>query len=307
MTLAMLAMQRLLPRWQQYALPPEKITEQITRRVKPDKPANKQERRALSLLFHFGYGAGAGVLYGLLAKRLPLPSLLKGPLYALLLWAGSYLGWLPLMGISQSAPSQPLRRNLLMIVAHLLWGPDPRPARRCLHGPLLAWRRSEIAFAHGAMPASEAIGLIEGDRLVGRQQIEAHAGIERVTEIEQRTRDAPSSVRGRDQQLANVHRDLAIGQRAQEADYLVMLQRHQPRPGVAPGRERLLRSRARSGPALNRGEPRDRRPILLAPGTNRHASRKRHPGQGLLKLPLLRLVIPRNLRHRYPSSASLTV
>ena len=38
------------------------------------------------------------------------------------IWAGSYLGWLPAMGILSPATRHPWRRNLLMIVAHIIWG-----------------------------------------------------------------------------------------------------------------------------------------------------------------------------------------
>ncbi|MBA2286341.1 MAG: DUF1440 domain-containing protein [Ktedonobacteraceae bacterium] len=122
MTIFMLAMQRVLPHWQRYALPPEKITEELVRRVKPGKPANKKERRGLSLVFHFSYGAAMGAFYSLLMARIALPAILKGIVFGLVVWFGSYLGLLPVMGISQSAPRQPLRRNVLMIGAHIVWG-----------------------------------------------------------------------------------------------------------------------------------------------------------------------------------------
>jgi hypothetical protein len=38
------------------------------------------------------------------------------------IWAGSYLGWLPTVGILTPATRHPWRRNLLMIVAHVIWG-----------------------------------------------------------------------------------------------------------------------------------------------------------------------------------------
>ncbi len=122
MTIFMLAMQRVLPRWQRYSLPPEKITEELVRRVRPGKPASRKERRGLSLVFHLGYGAAMGAFYNLLMARIALPAILKGVVFGLVVWFGSYLGLLPVMGISQSAPRQPLRRNVLMIGAHIVWG-----------------------------------------------------------------------------------------------------------------------------------------------------------------------------------------
>ncbi len=76
----------------------------------------------LTIFSHFGYGALCGALYAMLQESLRMHSSLKGGLAGLALWVGSYLGWLPAMGILSSAVRHPWRRNLLMIVAHLIWG-----------------------------------------------------------------------------------------------------------------------------------------------------------------------------------------
>jgi uncharacterized membrane protein YagU involved in acid resistance len=76
----------------------------------------------LTIFSHFGYGALFGALYALSEQRLPMHSSLKGAFAGLALWAGSYLGWLPAMGILQSATRHPWCRNLLMILAHVVWG-----------------------------------------------------------------------------------------------------------------------------------------------------------------------------------------
>ena len=59
---------------------------------------------------------------GPLHKRVPLPTVAQGVLFGLVVWAGSYLGLLPLLGISASGDREPLRRNLMMIAAHTVWG-----------------------------------------------------------------------------------------------------------------------------------------------------------------------------------------
>ena len=63
-----------------------------------------------------------GALYTSFARRIPLPSLLKGAVFGLIVWIGSYLGLLPTLRLSQSAPKEPSERNLMMITAHLIWG-----------------------------------------------------------------------------------------------------------------------------------------------------------------------------------------
>jgi uncharacterized membrane protein YagU involved in acid resistance len=76
----------------------------------------------LTVLSHFGYGAFFGSLYALFDHRLAMHSSLKGTLAGLALWAGSYLGWLPALGILRPATRHPWRRNLLMVIAHMVWG-----------------------------------------------------------------------------------------------------------------------------------------------------------------------------------------
>ncbi len=122
MTIFMLLTQRFLPKEQRYALAPEMITKEIARRVHVKPQMSHLQIVGATLVSHFGYGAGMGALYGLMEKKLPLPALTKGVLFSLVVWAGSYLGLLPLLGISASAQREPLRRNLLMMAAHIVWG-----------------------------------------------------------------------------------------------------------------------------------------------------------------------------------------
>lgn len=83
---------------------------------------NKKQVEGATLVSHFGYGAAMGALYGLLAMKIPLPSPIKGVLFGLVVWAGSYLGMLPLSGMSETGQREPGRRNLMMIAAHVVWG-----------------------------------------------------------------------------------------------------------------------------------------------------------------------------------------
>jgi uncharacterized membrane protein YagU involved in acid resistance len=76
-------------------------------------------RRSATLAAHFGYGAATGALYALLRPR---GIILPGAAYGLLVWTVSYFGIMPGLRILQPAHNHPLRRNWLMIVAHLVWG-----------------------------------------------------------------------------------------------------------------------------------------------------------------------------------------
>lgn len=122
MTIVMLAAQRIIPRWQQYALPPERLTDKVTRRIELRKQMDKPQLLAASLVSHFGFGAAAGGIYGLLSRIVPLPSVLKGIIFGIVVWFAVYLGWLPLLGMEDAATNELIHRNALMIVAHVVWG-----------------------------------------------------------------------------------------------------------------------------------------------------------------------------------------
>ncbi|GHO85608.1 hypothetical protein [Dictyobacter formicarum] len=120
MTLFMLAAHKFLPRWQKDALPPEKITAEMTERanVSVDKP----QLLGGSLAAHLGYGATMGSLYMTFTSKWAFPPLLKGSLFGLGIWAGSYMGWLPAGKFAAAGTNETQQRNILMIIAHLIWG-----------------------------------------------------------------------------------------------------------------------------------------------------------------------------------------
>jgi putative membrane protein len=122
MTIVMLAVQYLLPQWQQYALPPERFTAKFARRVGLKKHMSKPQLLVASFISHLGFGATMGAIYGLLTRIIPLSSVLKGSVFGIVVWLAVYLGWLPAIGMSEAATRQPIQRNGLMIVAHLVWG-----------------------------------------------------------------------------------------------------------------------------------------------------------------------------------------
>lgn len=109
MTIAMRSLERRLAPQNRYPLPPREITQDM---LHPDD----QRAATLTLLAHFGFGAAAGALYGLLPRNV------SGLLYGPLVWTASYLGWVPSARILKPATCHPLERNILMIAVHLVWG-----------------------------------------------------------------------------------------------------------------------------------------------------------------------------------------
>jgi hypothetical protein len=122
MTAAMIAMHRALPAHEKYPLPPRKVTMRVAQAVGLRKRMDEPERKAATLAAHFGYGAAMGGLFALLAPSTPGPPVPKGILWGLIVWSSSYLGLLPAMDLHEPATRQPRERNLLMILAHVVWG-----------------------------------------------------------------------------------------------------------------------------------------------------------------------------------------
>jgi uncharacterized membrane protein YagU involved in acid resistance len=124
MTAAMKAMHRQLPAGERYPLPPRPITMRAAHKAGVDvgHDLDERQRTGLTLAAHFGYGTMVGALYGPVAPRGMGAAILGGVGYGLLVWAGSYLGLLPALGLLSPATRHPARRNALMIAAHVVWG-----------------------------------------------------------------------------------------------------------------------------------------------------------------------------------------
>jgi hypothetical protein len=135
MSVAMEVMHRQLAPRHQDPLPPRKISQRITRRAGVEHELDEGEHEALAWVSHFGYGGAMGAVYGLLDERVRphLPQQLRdvppvaidvahGTAFGLLVWAASYLGWLPAAGIMKPATRHRAPRNAVMITSHVIYG-----------------------------------------------------------------------------------------------------------------------------------------------------------------------------------------
>ena len=105
--------------------PPEKITEDALTAVgiEPQDRTERQENAAATVT-HFAFGAGCGALFALLrrGRRLPLPAWAAGVPYGLGVWAVSYKGWVPALGILPPPERDRPARVRTMIAAHVVYG-----------------------------------------------------------------------------------------------------------------------------------------------------------------------------------------
>lgn len=111
-----------LPAREMNPLPPRRITRRLLRETGLHPRISETNERVLTWVLHFLFGAAAGSLYGILDDRIPGRQSVKGTLAGMVVWSGSYLGWIPALGILPPATRHPWRMNLLMIVAHFVWG-----------------------------------------------------------------------------------------------------------------------------------------------------------------------------------------
>jgi hypothetical protein len=122
MTIVMLLIHQRLPHAQRYPLEPQILTDKTVRRLGLGKRLGRQQRQTVATLAHFGFGAAAGAAFGPLARWLPLPPVIAGLVYGLVVWAASYAGWVPALGMLNPPNRRPQGRNAMMIAAHLVWG-----------------------------------------------------------------------------------------------------------------------------------------------------------------------------------------
>jgi len=122
MTIVMETLHEQLPGEPARPLPPREIAEGITIKIGVRREFDERQIQQLTLAGHVGYGAACGAVFALMAPRNMPAAIAAGMAFGLGVWAGSYLGWLPAIGVRQSATEDPSARNGLMIAAHVVWG-----------------------------------------------------------------------------------------------------------------------------------------------------------------------------------------
>jgi putative membrane protein len=122
MTAFIWATQRKLKWYERYAMPPRQITRRILASLGATNLLREPEQSSITTLFHFGYGAAMGALYRFVTPEQECGKLSIGMAYGIAVWTANYLGLLPALGILRPATQHPVRRSMLMIGAHLLWG-----------------------------------------------------------------------------------------------------------------------------------------------------------------------------------------
>ena len=122
MTMVMETLHRRLPGEPERPLPPREVAEAMAVKAGVNDTLSEREIQTLALASHVCYGAATGALFAAIAPRKRSAIVVAGTAYGLGVWAASYLGWLPALGIRQPVTYDPPARNGLMIAAHLAFG-----------------------------------------------------------------------------------------------------------------------------------------------------------------------------------------
>jgi uncharacterized membrane protein YagU involved in acid resistance len=125
MTAAMRRMHERLPPPERYPLTPREIVDSASEHA--GVPLTNEAARDVTTAAHFAYGAASGALLGVANVML---GPMSGGAAGVGVWLASYMGWIPGVGILKPAADHPPRRNLLMIVAHVVWGVTTAKAMR---------------------------------------------------------------------------------------------------------------------------------------------------------------------------------
>ena len=85
---------------------------------------DEKAQDALATLLHFAFGVGCGTIFAAIHRRLPfrLPAALHGVIFASLVWAASYEGWVPALGILPPASRDDPGRTRVMFLSHVIYG-----------------------------------------------------------------------------------------------------------------------------------------------------------------------------------------
>ena len=122
MTIVMEALHARLATEPPRPLPPREIAEAAVVKAGVSRQVSERDVQNLTLASHFGYGALCGAVFGAVAPKNPASAVGAGMLFGLGVWAVSYLGWLPVMGLRHSPRYDPPARSGLMMASHTVWG-----------------------------------------------------------------------------------------------------------------------------------------------------------------------------------------
>lgn len=107
----------------QKELPPTKVTRAATKTLGIRHFVSSEEETLLTGIMHWAFGMVGGACFGIASKasdRMPARS--GGLVFGLLVWAVSYMGWVPALGILPMPWNERGKHGLMPLFAHVIYG-----------------------------------------------------------------------------------------------------------------------------------------------------------------------------------------
>src|SRR3712207_2943075 len=121
MTMFMRATQRV--GFYQKELPPTKVTRAATKTLGLQRFVSAEQETVLTGIGHWAFGMVGGALFGIASRATDrVPALPGGLMFGLLVWAVSYMGWVPALGILPQPWNQRAAHGLMPLYAHVVYG-----------------------------------------------------------------------------------------------------------------------------------------------------------------------------------------
>lgn len=98
-----------------------KVAQQISKRAR-HRPLAPAEKPIAGNLVHYGFGASMGLLYGAAAAATPLVTAGAGAGFGAAVWLGAHAVVVPALGLAPSPLRQPLGKEALEFVLHIVYG-----------------------------------------------------------------------------------------------------------------------------------------------------------------------------------------
>lgn len=102
---------------------PKKFVEWAEAEAGHPEALTEGQEKAAAMAAHLGYSALMGALFGLARRRAdaaPIP--LAGAAFGLAVWAVSFEGWMPALGIMQRTTEKPLKQWPAPLMGHVVYG-----------------------------------------------------------------------------------------------------------------------------------------------------------------------------------------
>ena len=107
------------------------------------RPLPEDKKPLAGNLVHYGFGASVGGLYGGLATVMPRITVALGLPFGVAVWLGAHVIMVPALGLAAPPTRQPLTKEALEFVLHLVYGGVTELVRRLIPSGGVAGGRGE--------------------------------------------------------------------------------------------------------------------------------------------------------------------